>query len=57
MLNSRYSGGVKRKRRGSPNAYDPRAWMEDVLRKIPYYQRNQRDLAELLPFNWKNINE
>lgn len=33
---------------------DPRAWMEDVLRKIPYYQRDQRDLAELLPFNWKN---
>ena len=32
---------------------DPRTWMEDVLRKIPYYQRNQRDLAELLPFNWK----
>ena len=36
---------------------DPRTWMEDVLRKIPYYQRDQRDLAELLPFNWKNINE
>ena len=33
---------------------DPRTWMEDVLRKIPYYQREQRDLAELLPFNWKN---
>lgn len=33
---------------------DPRTWMEDVLRKIPYYQRDQRDLAELLPFNWKN---
>lgn len=32
----------------------PRTWMEDVLRKIPYYQRDQRDLAELLPFNWKN---
>ena len=25
---------------------DPRTWMEDVLRKIPYYQRDQRDLAE-----------
>ena len=36
---------------------DPRTWMEDVLRKIPYYQRDQRDLAELLPFNWKNIYE
>ena len=33
---------------------DPRTWMEDVLRKSPYYQRDQRDLAELLPFNWKN---
>lgn len=32
----------------------PRNWMEDVLRKIPYYQRAQRNLAELLPFNWKN---
>lgn len=36
---------------------DPRTWMEDVLRKIPYYQRDQRDLAELLPYNWNNINE
>lgn len=35
----------------------PRTWMDDVLRKIPYYQRDQRDLAELLPFNWRNINE
>ena len=33
---------------------DPRTWMEDVLRKIPYCQRDQRALAELLPFNWKN---
>ena len=33
---------------------DQRTWMEDVLRKIPDYQRDQRDLAELLPFNWKN---
>ena len=22
---------------------DPRTWMEDVLKKIPYYQRDQRD--------------
>ena len=36
---------------------DPRTWMDDVLRKIPYCQRDQLDLAELLPFNWKNINE
>ncbi len=33
---------------------DPRTWMEDVLRKIPYCQRDQMDLAGLLPFNWKN---
>lgn len=31
---------------------DPRTWMEDVLRKIPYYQRDRRNLAELLPYNW-----
>ena len=36
---------------------DPRPWMEDVLRKISYYQRDQRDLVELLPFNWNNKNE
>lgn len=36
---------------------DPQTWMEDVQRKIPYYQRDQRDLVELLPFNWKTINE
>lgn len=36
---------------------DPQTWMDDVLRKIPYHQRDQRDLAELLPFNWKNIYE
>lgn len=35
----------------------PRTWMEDVLRKISYYQRDQRDLVELLPFNWNNKNE
>ena len=32
----------------------PRTWMEDILRKTPYYQR---DLTELLFYNWKNINE
>lgn len=34
-----------------------RVLMEDVLKQIPYYQRDQRDLVELLPFNQKNINE
>jgi len=32
---------------------DPRAWMEDVLRQLPYYQRDGKDLAELLPRAWK----
>lgn len=36
---------------------NPQTWMEDVLKKITYYQHDQRDLAELLSFNWKNINE
>lgn len=31
--------------------------MEDVLKQIPYYQRDQQDLVELLPFNQKNIIE
>lgn len=36
---------------------DPRTWMEDVLRKIPYYQRDERDMTELMPYNWKKSNE
>ncbi|WP_211231527.1 transposase domain-containing protein [Bacteroides pyogenes] len=31
---------------------DPRVWMEDVLRKIPYYERDKKDMTELLPRNW-----
>ena len=31
---------------------EPRIWMEDVLKQIPYYQRDGRDLAELLPRVW-----
>lgn len=31
---------------------DPRMWMEDVLRKIPYYERDGKDKTELLPGNW-----
>lgn len=31
---------------------DPREWMEDVLRKIPYYERDKKDMTELLPRNW-----
>ena len=32
---------------------DPREWMEDVLCQLPYYQRDGRDLEELLPPAWK----
>uniref|UniRef100_UPI002353E64C transposase domain-containing protein n=1 Tax=Alistipes megaguti TaxID=2364787 RepID=UPI002353E64C len=28
---------------------DPRTWMEDVLSKLPYWQRDGKDLAGLLP--------
>ena len=31
---------------------DPREWMEDVLSKLPYYNRDKRDIAELLPREW-----
>lgn len=31
---------------------EPRKWMEDVLRQMPYYERDGRDLAELLPREW-----
>ncbi len=33
---------------------NPREWMEDVLRKMPYYLRVNQDLSELLPLNWKH---
>ena len=26
-----------------------RVWIEDVLRKIPYYERDKKDITELLP--------
>lgn len=32
---------------------DPREWMEDVLRQLPYYQRDGRDIEALLPAAWK----
>lgn len=31
---------------------EPRVWMEDVLRQMPYYQRDGKDLSELLPRAW-----
>ena len=32
---------------------EPRKWMEDVLKDIPYYQRDGLNMAELLPGEWK----
>ena len=32
-------------------------WMKDVLRQIPYYKRDGRDLDELLPRAWKARHE
>ena len=34
---------------------EPRIWMEDVLRQIPYYQRDGRNLSELLPRVWARL--
>ena len=31
---------------------EPRSWMEDVLKKLPYYLQDGRDIAELLPRAW-----
>ncbi len=31
---------------------DPREWMTDVLRKLPVYKQEKRDVKELLPMNW-----
>ena len=30
---------------------DPRIWMEDVLSKISYYERDEKNMEELLPRN------
>lgn len=36
---------------------DPHLWLTDVLTKIPYYNQDySKDLAELLPHNWKKSN-
>lgn len=36
---------------------DPHQWLTDVLTKIPYYNQDySKDLAELLPHNWKVSN-
>lgn len=31
---------------------EPRLWMEDVLRQIPYYERDGKDMSDLLPREW-----
>ena len=31
---------------------DERAWLEDVLRRIPQYEQCQKDFSDLLPGNW-----
>lgn len=36
---------------------DPRVWMEDVMSKIPYYERDKKDMTELLPRNWAKSNQ
>lgn len=41
---------------GSCNAcgVDPQQWLQDVLTRLPYYNNDySKDLAELLPHNWK----
>jgi transposase len=33
---------------------EPREWLEDVLKKIPYYLRDGQDMTGLLPRTWVN---
>ena len=32
-----------------------RAWLEDVLRRIPQYEQGQKDFSDLLPGNWTPV--
>ena len=32
-----------------------RAWLEDVLRRIPEYEQAGKDYADLLPGNWRAL--
>ena len=34
---------------------DERAWLEDVLRRIPQYELGKKDCSDLLPGNWKPV--
>jgi hypothetical protein len=43
---------------GIATEVNPREWLTDVLTRIPYYNNDySRDLAELLPHNWKAARE
>lgn len=32
---------------------DPRIWLEDILNRLPEYQKKGKDVSELLPHHWK----
>lgn len=34
---------------------EPRTRNENILHKIPYYERDENDMTELLPGNWVNL--
>ena len=34
---------------------DERAWLEDVLRRIPQYELGKKDFTDLLPGNWSPV--
>ena len=36
------------------NDVDPRSWLEDVIRRIPEYERGQMEVTPLLPQHWKS---
>ncbi|WP_195532546.1 transposase domain-containing protein [Bacteroides finegoldii] len=36
---------------------EPRTRIEDILHKIPYYERDEKDMTELLSSNWVKSNQ
>ena len=36
---------------------DERAWLEDVLRRIPQYEMGKKDFTDLLPGNWSPLTQ
>lgn len=36
---------------------DERAWLEDVLRRIPQYELGKKDFTDLLPGNWSPLTQ